>query len=559
MTDLSNNIERERIEGVLGKWRNAITGMKEGTCMPARFTVVEVSVLNALFGLCSDNSITGGGIDEMSVNLPNPFDKRWRSLWILEPGYPTSNTDGTSDSAASVVLPEDGTFETKIAWVVSKLQQYKGKVIVHTGAGISTSASIPDFRGENGVWTRRDKGLKPPKSIKLELAVPTPTHIAINKLVETGYCEHVVSQNVDGLHLRSGLPRKYLSELHGNCFLEVCDDCGKKYLRTYNASRVHGPYFPGAIDRRSESGISHITGRKCDDCSGMLRDSVVHFSESLRDLDKALEHCDYDRFHLVLGTSLHVSPANKMPHMRSGNCCIVSISPTERDQECVLKGGVIVNSTCDRFMDSVFGQLFPGEEDLNSIYLQKTRDIESNASQAGRKTDKPERGSPPNLFQTMGLPPSSVMPPKKVRFILNDMGYLLIQVLEPEGYAAATFFDLIEKYTVNGKHITEPKLPCQTQISFSSKGKCKKQKGDIFTLDIYVKLVNGAEIHEKIDLGELGSEDGLIRIDTVIPFVPMNKGFLSRVQDRAAQLRAVNKGVRTTDANGHVTYKTRNE
>lgn len=60
-----------------------------------------------------------------------------------------------------------------------------------------------------------------------EAAAPTLTHMALVGLVEAGIVKHVVSQNVDGLHLKSNLPRDRLSELHGNMFMEKCEKCGK--------------------------------------------------------------------------------------------------------------------------------------------------------------------------------------------------------------------------------------------------------------------------------------------------------------------------------------------
>lgn len=83
------------------------------------------------------------------------------------------------------------------------------------------------FRGPNGVWTLERKGIKPNINISFDEAVPTKTHMAIKKLVDSGIVPFVVSQNIDGLHLRSGIERKYIAELHGNMFTEQCSTCGK--------------------------------------------------------------------------------------------------------------------------------------------------------------------------------------------------------------------------------------------------------------------------------------------------------------------------------------------
>ena len=116
--------------------------------------------------------------------------------------------------------------ETKCALLADWMRESK-HVVFHTGAGISTAAGIPDFRGPNGVWTLEKRGLKPEKSVSFDEAQPTKTHMAIKALVEAKYIKYIVSQNIDGLHLRSGLKREFLSELHGNMFVEKCNACEK--------------------------------------------------------------------------------------------------------------------------------------------------------------------------------------------------------------------------------------------------------------------------------------------------------------------------------------------
>jgi hypothetical protein len=83
------------------------------------------------------------------------------------------------------------------------------------------ACGIRDFRGPNGVWTRESNGLGLellPGDVPFDEASPSLAHMAILGLIQSGKCKYVVSQNVDGLHLRSGLDSEKLSELHGNIF-----------------------------------------------------------------------------------------------------------------------------------------------------------------------------------------------------------------------------------------------------------------------------------------------------------------------------------------------------
>ena len=102
---------------------------------------------------------------------------------------------------------------------------FEGKrPVVFTGAGISTESGLPDFRGPDGVWTRRAKGL-PSEPRDFSSAQPNAGHLAIAELLKLGKLTFLISQNIDNLHLKSGIPQDMLAELHGNIARLRCSRC----------------------------------------------------------------------------------------------------------------------------------------------------------------------------------------------------------------------------------------------------------------------------------------------------------------------------------------------
>jgi len=198
---------------------------------------------------------------------------------------------------AGKILGEDEELEEK-----KKKRKSRAGIIVHTGAGISTSTGIPDFRGPKGIWTLQKAGEElPTSSIPFPLASPSPSHMVLVALHRSRYIRYIVSSNVDGLHYRSGLPREEVGELHGNCFAERCETCECEYFRDFEMESVGFRY----------------TGRKCvrKDCGGKLRDQVLDWDDALPEpeLCRAESEAKKAKLALVLGSSLQIVPSGDLP------------------------------------------------------------------------------------------------------------------------------------------------------------------------------------------------------------------------------------------------------
>lgn len=220
-----------------------------------------------------------------------------------------------------------------------------GYCIAFTGAGISTSAGIGDYRGKDGKWTKMDRALAQGEEkaveededeedgVAYEKLRPTYTHEALAKLMEMGLVKHVISQNGDGLHGLSGIPPENLSELHGNVFLEICEKCGHRYLRPYYVLDDVASQYYEEMEELGESsvakpkhakqcelcGLNHRTGRRCEQagCGGFLKDSIINFGDNLEEdvLVTAESHARKADLCLCLGTTLQVTPACKLVEM----------------------------------------------------------------------------------------------------------------------------------------------------------------------------------------------------------------------------------------------------
>jgi len=235
---------------------------------------------------------------------------------------------------------------------LAELIRVSKHVVIHTGAGISTSASIPDFRGPTGVWTMKDKGQAVTFNKDMADVTPTYTHLAIVGLLRAGHCKYVVSQNIDGLHLRSGIDKSLLSELHGNCFLEVCSQCGRRYLRDFSATQNDGDEID--FKQMTFTDMKHVTGRRCVDCKGILKDTIINFGENLpqKELKRADKHSKKADLSLVLGTSLRVTPAADLP-MKSQKVVVVNLQETKVDKKCEIRIFAKTDEVMRRLMEEL--------------------------------------------------------------------------------------------------------------------------------------------------------------------------------------------------------------
>ncbi len=223
---------------------------------------------------------------------------------------------------------------------IARLRRMLGecaRAVVFTGAGISTESGIADFRSPGGIWTRYrpidfQAFLKSPEArreawrrkfvtdVELAAAEPNIGHRAIALLCRQGTASHVITQNVDGLHQRSGVPGDRVIELHGNATFARCLLCGARHEIAPIKARFE---TEGALP-------------ECLFCGGIVKVATISFGQkmpeaAMRAAQQATLACD---LFLVIGSSLVVYPAAGFPVMAKENgarLVILNRQPTELD------------------------------------------------------------------------------------------------------------------------------------------------------------------------------------------------------------------------------------
>ena len=192
------------------------------------------------------------------------------------------------------------------------------KIVVFTGAGISTESGIPDFRGPDGLWTKYDPddftyqkfvgdrearkrlwGLQKVLNFGLADVGPNLAHIAIADLEKIGKLDCIITQNVDGLHQKAGNSEDKVLQLHGNMQWVKCLSCDARHtldeIRSWLDKGIEVP--------------------ECVQCGGILKPDAVFFGEMMpvwetSEAQKRSSECDLC---IVIGSTLTVYPAGLMP------------------------------------------------------------------------------------------------------------------------------------------------------------------------------------------------------------------------------------------------------
>jgi NAD-dependent deacetylase len=238
-----------------------------------------------------------------------------------------------------------------------------GLILVFTGAGISTESGIPDFRGPDGLWTKVDpddfhidryrsnpelraRGWKMHLDGELwgarSAVEPNAGHIAIKQLADAERLAGVVTQNVDGLHHKSGLADELVAELHGNVRESHCLDCGW----TWDTEEVLGWVEAGEPDPH------------CPECGGLVKTATVMFGELLpeKEMEKAMTFLSVADAILVIGSTVAVWPASDVvlrATYRSLPIVIINRGPTEADHLAVVKLDDAIGEVLPEIVDGI--------------------------------------------------------------------------------------------------------------------------------------------------------------------------------------------------------------
>jgi NAD-dependent deacetylase len=260
-------------------------------------------------------------------------------------------------SADNSVMDSDSALVPALPWL-----RHAGRILVFTGAGISTESGIPDFRGPNGVWKTVDPkryeiaSYISDRSVRVERwqarlqsrfldAAPNEAHRAVTRLQQAGLAPVVVTQNIDGLHQKAGAVN--VIELHGTSNEAVCLDCARRMP------------IDVALDRVREGDVDP----HCELCGGLLKTATISFGQPLvaADLNRAVEEARLADVCLAIGSTLSVWPAAGIPVetiREGGRLMIVNDGATDLDRMATL----IISGRAGTVLPELVGALLGDRE-----------------------------------------------------------------------------------------------------------------------------------------------------------------------------------------------------
>ena len=248
---------------------------------------------------------------------------------------------------------------------VAELILMSQRVVVFTGAGISTESGIPDFRGPGGLWTKYDpeiftiqRFLHDPEARRIYWTLrssgefmrpdvqPNQAHYAVAELEKIGKLDCVITQNVDGLHEKAGNSPDKVIHLHGTMEKVKCLQCGRQY----------------SMDEVYQWMSQGIEVPDCPQCEGLLKPQVVFFGEAMplwetAEAQRRSENCDLC---IVIGSSLAVYPAALMPRyaLQGGaRLVIINREPTDLDPSA----DVCIHEGAGRTMSAIMARVREGK------------------------------------------------------------------------------------------------------------------------------------------------------------------------------------------------------
>ncbi|MEQ9520526.1 MAG: Sir2 family NAD-dependent protein deacetylase [Parvibaculum sp.] len=213
------------------------------------------------------------------------------------------------------------------------------RVVVFTGAGISTESGIPDFRSPGGLWTKmapidfrdfvasqemRDEAWRRKFAMDGTFAAAKPNkgHLVVARLADIGKVTHVITQNVDNLHQDSGVPSDKIIELHGNSTYATCLNCRARYELTEIRSHYE----------------AHGSAQDCMFCAGIIKSATISFGQSMpeKEMERAGEATLACDLFIAIGSSLQVYPAAGFPIMAKKNgATLVILNREETEMDAI--------------------------------------------------------------------------------------------------------------------------------------------------------------------------------------------------------------------------------